>query len=151
VPLRGEPHPIVQAPAGCDLVRVEDGAIAIAGRPALTERLVSSWLRREAGRDLAGAVARHATALALPPPPITLRDPKTRWGSCSARRSLSLSWRLILAPPTVLDYVAAHEVAHLVEMNHSRRFWAVVARLSPDHRQHEAWLREHGRGLHRYG
>lgn len=81
---------------------------------------------------------------------ITLRDTRSRWGSCTSDGALMYSWRLILAPPAVLDYVAAHEVAHLVEMNHSPAFWAVVSHLCPDWKRHRAWLRQHGEALHRW-
>jgi predicted metal-dependent hydrolase len=80
-----------------------------------------------------------------------VRDPKGRWGSCSHRGRLSFSWRLILAPEWVLDYVIAHEVAHLVEMNHGPRFWRLVERLYPDSLRPREWLRRNGTRLHRYG
>jgi hypothetical protein len=81
---------------------------------------------------------------------ITLRDTRSRWGSCASSGALSYSWRLIMAPPEVLDYVAAHEVAHLAEMNHSAAYWAGVARLLPGYEAPRQWLRAHGAGLHRY-
>ena len=81
---------------------------------------------------------------------VTFRDTRSRWGSCTSDGSLMLSWRLVLAPPEILDYVVAHEVAHLVEMNHSAAFWAVVADLCPDYRAAKTWLRTDGPGLHRY-
>ena len=151
IPVRGDAHEIVQGRSARDPVTVADGVIAVAGSPAATGRLVQGWLLREAARDFEDAIAHHAGELDLPAPPFTLRDPKTRWGSCSSRKTLSLSWRLIMAPPEVLDYVAAHETVHLIEMNHSARFWALVKRLSPDFREHEAWLKQNGRSLHRYG
>lgn len=151
IPVRGEPHRIIHNQHGRDPILVEGGVLTVSGSAAATRRLVVNWLANEAGRDFRQAVDWHAAALDLPAPPITLRDPKTRWGSCSSRKTLSLSWRLIMAPPEVLDYVAAHETAHLLEMNHSARFWALVERLSPDFREQERWLKEHGRSLHRYG
>ncbi|TDL81891.1 M48 family peptidase [Palleronia sediminis] len=108
---------------------------------------VARVLRDEAAASLGPAVARHAAALGRSAPPIRLRDTKSRWGSCSGRGGLMFSWRLILAPPPVLDYVAAHEVAHLEQMNHSPAFWAVVARLDPDHRAAQDWLRAKGGSL----
>ena len=96
---------------------------------------------------LQAATERYAAQLGRPFKRITLRDTRSRWGSCAADGSLSYSWRLIMAPPGVLDYVAAHEVAHLAEMNHSPAFWAVVARLCPDYALHRAWLKRHGAGL----
>ena len=88
--------------------------------------------------------------LGVKPARITVRDTASRWGSCSAARSLSFSWRLILAPDFVLDYVVAHEVAHLREMNHGPRFWAHVRSLVPDIETPQDWLKVHGRGLQRY-
>ena len=79
-----------------------------------------------------------------------LRDQSSRWGSCSTTRVLSFSWRLILAPPNVLDYVAAHEVAHLAQMNHGPKFWALVAKTMPQMEEARAWLRVYGMDLHRY-
>ena len=80
-----------------------------------------------------------------------MRDQSSRWGSCSNTGVLSFSWRLILAPPHVLDYLAAHEVAHLVELNHSARFWRLVERICPDFERAKVWLDVHGTDLHRYG
>lgn len=92
---------------------------------------------------LAARLGRQPTALAL-------RDPRSRWGSCSSQGRLMFSWRLIMAPPRILSYVAAHEVAHLVEMNHSPAFWARVAELHPGWEADRRWLREHGAWMHRY-
>jgi predicted metal-dependent hydrolase len=82
---------------------------------------------------------------------VSVRDQTSRWGSCSSTGVLSYSWRLILAPPFVLEYLAAHEAAHLVEMNHSRAFWRQVERICPDFKRAKAWLDAHGANLHRYG
>jgi predicted metal-dependent hydrolase len=82
---------------------------------------------------------------------VSVRDQASRWGSCSTTGVLSYSWRLILAPPFVLDYLAAHEVAHLVEMNHSRAFWRIVGRICPNAARAKTWLDNHGADLHRYG
>ncbi len=110
---------------------------------------VATFLKATARYHLTEASARHAAALRRIHGRITLRDPRSRWGSCTAAGDLMYSWRLVMAPAEVLDYVAAHEVAHLVEMNHSPAFWAVVARLVPDHARHRAWLRREGATLHR--
>lgn len=75
---------------------------------------------------------------------ITIRDQKTRWGSCSSRGNLNFNWRLVMAPPPIIDYVVIHELAHLIELSHSPRFWETVERYCPDHREHRRWLREHG-------
>ena len=82
---------------------------------------------------------------------VTLRDTTSRWGSCTAQGALNFSWRLIMAPPFVLDYLAAHEVAHLVHHDHSARFWTLTRRLAPETDRAEAWLRAQGASLHRYG
>lgn len=96
-----------------------------------------------AARDFADQIGKTVTA-------VSMRDTVSRWGSCSAAGRLSFSWRLAMAPPDVLDYVAAHEAAHLAEMNHGPRFWALVERLMPDYRTRRDWLRTRGRDLHLY-
>lgn len=114
---------------------------------SLSRRLVS-WLKQEARRELNDAVARHSSKIDVRPKQIRITDTTSRWGSCSSTRTLSFSWRIIMAPPEVLDYLAAHEVAHLVEMNHSDRFWKLTRKLCPDTDLHKNWLRVHGAKLH---
>ncbi|SEW29029.1 hypothetical protein SAMN04488515_2056 [Cognatiyoonia koreensis] len=114
-----------------------------------TGRRVQAFLKLLARDRLAAASDTYAAAVGKPYDTISLRDTRSRWGSCSSRGGLMYSWRLVMAPPAVLDYVAAHECAHLVEMNHSSAFWSVVAGLMPDYAQHRAWLRENGDQLHR--
>jgi predicted metal-dependent hydrolase len=156
LPLRGEPFVVVcegptRAATRIDRDRPGGPAIIVGGSPAGVAGRVKRFLQAEAMRDYQQAVARHAGTLGLAPGRITLRDPKGRWGSCSSAGGLSFSWRLILAPPVALDYLAAHEVAHLREMNHSNRFWRLVHELAPETDAAEAWLKRHGAGLHRYG
>ena len=156
IPFRGVPHRIVHWSTVAGPTVATEGAggealIAIAGDVAHVARRGRDFLEREAKRDLAGAVARHTGALQVAAKRITVRDTKTRWGSCSASGALSFSWRLVLAPPFVLDYLAAHETAHLKEMNHSHRFWTLVHRLCPRTEEAEHWLKRHGAELHRYG
>lgn len=110
-------------------------------------RVFLQWLARD---RLAQRVDHHAGRLGRAAGRLTLRDTRSRWGSCNAAGDLMFSWRLVMAPPAVLDYVAAHEVAHLAHMDHSPAFWAAVARLLPDYATPRRWLREHGGGLHRY-
>jgi hypothetical protein len=112
---------------------------------------VRDFLKREAKSDLEAASRRAAAALGIAVKRVSIRDQSSRWGSCSTTGVLSYSWRLVLAPPFVLDYLAAHEVAHLIEMNHSRRFWRVVERICPDLARAKAWLDANGTSLHRYG
>jgi predicted metal-dependent hydrolase len=156
IPLRGTPHRIVHWSAVRGLTRAVKDAegqpiIAVSGEGAHVARRIGDFLKAEARRDLEAAVARHTAALGLPARRIALRDTRSRWGSCSSRGDLNFSWRLILAPDFVLDYLAAHEVAHLKEMNHSHRFWAVTHRLCPRTEEAEAWLKRHGASLHSYG
>lgn len=120
----------------------------VPGPPARLAPRVAAWLREQARRACVAAAVRHAAALGLRPGRISLRDPRSRWGSCTASGDLMFSWRLIMAPAAVLDYVVAHEVAHLAEMNHSPRFWAVVKRLCPDYPAARDWLRRNGSRLH---
>jgi len=151
VPLRGVEHLIVHRPAARGVVWLEAGAICVAGEAPHVARRVADFLKREARRDLEAAVARHAAALAVKPRRIALRDTTSRWGSCSSSASLNFSWRLILAPAHVLDYLAAHEVAHIVHMNHSPMFWNLTRRLFPETDRAEAWLKANGSSLHRFG
>jgi predicted metal-dependent hydrolase len=156
IPLRGVAHRIVHRGQARGTVWTEtDGRgnrlICVAGdRPHLARR-VGDFLRREAKRDLEQASRRYAERLDVTLKRVTVRDQTSRWGSCSTTGVLSFSWRLILAPPYVLDYLAAHEVAHLVEMNHSPRFWRTVLAVCPDTRRAKVWLDVHGTDLHRYG
>ncbi|MBL8543130.1 MAG: M48 family metallopeptidase [Hyphomonadaceae bacterium] len=118
---------------------------------ALFEARLLRFLKDQAREDLIDRVARHAVTLEVKPARLQVKELRSRWGSCSADGMLSFSWRLILAPPFVLDYLAAHEVSHLREMNHSRRFWAHVRRCMPDYERGRAWLHEHGSALHAVG
>lgn len=129
-------------------VRIEDDSLLVPGEPSAIPARIAAFLRSRARDRLAQACDRHARALGRSYVRLTLRDTRSRWGSCTAEGALMFSWRLILAPPEVLDYVAAHEVAHLVEMNHSPAFWATVARLMPGYQPHRAWLKRHGQALH---
>ncbi|MEL6235935.1 MAG: SprT family zinc-dependent metalloprotease [Pseudomonadota bacterium] len=148
VPFLGMPHP-VQAAAGRS-PRIAEGAIAVPGPSETAGRRVAALLKSLARDRLTEAADRYAAALRRAPGRITLRDTGSRWGSCTSRGDLMFSWRLVMAPEAVLDYVAAHEAAHLVEMNHSPRFWGHVARLRPDWRIQRDWLRSHGADLLRY-
>jgi predicted metal-dependent hydrolase len=111
---------------------------------------VERWYREEARRHIATAVAREARHLGVRPGRIGIRDPRTRWGSCSAHGNLSFSWRLVMAPAEVLDYVVVHELCHLRELNHSTRFYRLLDAARPGWREQAAWLREFGHELHDY-
>ncbi len=152
IPLRGAPHVIQHRPGARGGVWIDGaGVIAVAGDPSFLSRRVRDFLKREARKDIGAAARRHAAALGVTIRKVSIKDTTSRWGSCAADGSLSFSWRLILAPPFVLDYLAAHEVAHRREMNHSARYWRVVAALYPDYDRAEAWLKRHGAELHRWG
>ena len=139
----------IRATAGRRLIHA-DHVLHVPGRPADLPGRVAAFLREAAREACVAASDRHAAALGRRPGRITLRDPRSRWGSCTSAGDLMFSWRLVLAPWAVLDYVVAHEVAHLAEMNHSNRFWQVVRGLCPDYDVPRDWLRRHGAGLHGY-
>jgi predicted metal-dependent hydrolase len=156
IPIRGIKHRIRHAGQrrGAAVLRHEGDeqpTLVVAGDPAHLKRRVIDFLKREARRDVEAAVQRYAARLEVRPTSLRLRDQTSRWGSCSAGGQLSFSWRLIMAPPFVLDYLAAHEVAHLRELNHSRRFWRLVEALCPDTEQARAWLAAYGLSLHAIG
>lgn len=156
VPLRGQSHRIAHRKGRRGTVWIEIGedgerTICVAGDTPHVDRRVGDFLRREAKSDLEMASLRAAERLGVEIRRVSVRDQSSRWGSCSTTGVLSFSWRLILAPPFVLDYLAAHEVAHLVEMNHSTRFWRLVNRICPNVRRAKTWLDVHGTDLHRYG
>lgn len=140
----------------------EPARIGVGGDPARFSNGVIRVLKAEALGFLSERTEVHAAAIGKPLPTVSVADARSRWGSCRPPRTrgfgaecevgrIRYSWRLILAPYAVADYVAAHEVAHLVEANHSPRFWAVVKDLVGDHRPHREWLREHGARLHAFG
>lgn len=157
MPLRGEDHRIgfVGMVSRHGTVWTEagqrGGRICVAGDERHAPRRLRDWLKREARKDLVDRTGWHAKNLGVTPKRVTVRDQTTRWGSCSASGVLSYSWRVILAPPVVLDYLAAHEVAHLKEMNHSDRFWALVRETMPNMDEGKGWLKKHGNSLYRYG
>jgi predicted metal-dependent hydrolase len=153
-PLRGLPCRVraISGRGVASLERRGEGyLLTVPGEPEFLARRISDFLRREARRDLTAAVARHEAAIGRRAAKIRIADPKSRWGSCSSARVLTFSWRLILAPPRVLDYLAAHEVAHLRIMNHGPRFWTLVDELDPDNGIARAWLNKAGVGLSAVG
>jgi predicted metal-dependent hydrolase len=158
IPLRGQAHRVCftgqsRARAIVEVVPSAGGLprLNVSGRLEHAPRRLKDWLVEQARGDLDACVAEHALRLGVKARRITLRDQTSRWGSCTASGLLAFSWRLILAPTQVLDYVAAHEVAHLREMNHGPRFWKHVARAMPRLEDAKRWLRNHGADLHRYG
>ncbi|MEP3431754.1 MAG: SprT family zinc-dependent metalloprotease [Roseibium sp.] len=156
VPLRGEDHLIV--PTGklrglVSVVRSEDEApsLHVPGNDDHIPRKVTTWLKAQAKAELTDRATYHAARIDKKIAAISIRDTKSRWGSCASNGRISFSWRLILAPPDILDYVAAHEVAHLQEMNHSARFWKLCEELAPQTPEARLWLKENGTRLHGFG
>ena len=158
IPLRGRLHRVCFAgpERGRAVVEIEQSGsgtprLDVSGRLEHAPRRLKDWLVEQARADLEACVALHTRSLDVKARRITLRDQTSRWGSCTAGGLLAFSWRLILAPGHVLNYVAAHEVAHLIEMNHGPRFWKHVARCVPRLEEAKRWLRNNGADLHRYG
>ncbi|WP_371168193.1 M48 family metallopeptidase [Aliiroseovarius sp. 2305UL8-7] len=149
IPYLGRLHPIVAAPVRAP--RIVDAQILVpSSDPARTAARLEAFLKRAARDQLAQASDKYAAQVNRSFGRLTLRDTRSRWGSCSSEGNLMYSWRLILAPAEVLDYVAAHEVAHLVHMDHSPAFWSQVNAIYPGYEAPRKWLRDHGTQLHRY-
>jgi hypothetical protein len=152
IPYRGDVHTIHAAARGPAPVWIDRGArsIRVSGLSEHAPRRLLDFLKREARRILDARVKEFSTRIGVAPKRITVRDTASRWGSCSTTRAISFSWRLILAPPFVLDYVVAHEVAHLKHMNHGARFWSLVRELVGNVEKPQDWLNKNGPLLHRY-
>jgi predicted metal-dependent hydrolase len=148
LPLSGRMYPVL-AGTGRRVQITPDG-IFVPGPPERMGKRLSAHLKELARDRLAGASDDYAARLGRGYTRLSLRDTRSRWGSCTSDGGLMYSWRLVMAPPEVLDYVAAHEVAHLAEMNHSAAFWAEVTRIYGDYSAARGWLRTHGSTLHRY-
>ena len=151
VPVHGADRLLVHVPeARCGIV-LDGGRLVVSGERDFFARRVGDWLKREARRRITELAHVKAARLGRTVARVSVRDQQSRWGSCSATGNLNFSWRLILAPAEVLDYVVAHEVAHLAEPNHSANFWRLVDTLTDHAAFGRSWLRSHGPGLHAYG
>ena len=152
VPFKGVDHRIVLSGKLRGLVEVceENGemVLKVPGEAQTVSRKLVAFFKKQARSELDRVVTIHCDRLGVRAKQIRITDTTSRWGSCSSTRTLSFSWRIIMAPPEVLNYLAAHEVAHLREMNHSNRFWKLTKELCPDMEQHKSWLRVHGAKLH---
>jgi predicted metal-dependent hydrolase len=147
----GERYRVVMTGERRGLIRfdLEEKTVHVPGDPAHGPRRLRDWLKAEAHRKLAEASRLRAEEMGLEVKRVTVRDQRSRWGSCSSASELSYSWRLIMAPPFVLDYVAVHEVAHIRHMNHGPGFWRLVLKHCPSAGEAKTWLRKHGDELHR--
>lgn len=151
LPILGERHRIQHAPWARRGVWREQGLLYVSGAAEHLARRVADYLKAEARRVCRARAEEKALAIGARLSRVSVRETRSRWGSCSSDGALSFSWRLILAPELVLDYVVAHEVAHLRHLNHSPAFWRLVAELAPDFEAQRRWLKRQGSGLWRYG
>jgi len=153
IPIFGIPHEIIHS-EGRGTVEIHTdqtskmGKIIVYGEKAHLPRRISDALKKLAERTIAPLVTEYSTIVGRKPISIRYKDTKSRWGSCSAEGNLSFSWRIIMAPHSVIRYLVAHETAHLIEMNHSARFWALCEKLCPDTKRCRAWLKRNGQALH---
>ncbi len=151
IPLAGVPHRLRRDPAARRGVWIDDGEICVSGAPEFFSRRVRDFLHHEARRRFAVQAMEKARIAGLVVRRVTVKDTRTRWGSCAADGAIAFSWRLLMAPDFVQDYVVAHEVAHLRHMNHGKRFWALVSRLTPHMDAAIPWLHAEGARLLRIG
>ncbi len=151
VPLDGRPHRIVHRPAMRGSVSLQGDEIHVAGDGAFLARRVGDWLRLHARRRLGALALAKAQAAGLTAKRVVIKDTSSRWGSCTSGGTLMFSWRLVMAPAEVQDYVVGHEVAHLRHMDHSRTFWALTEQLTPYRAWATEWLARNGAGLMRVG
>jgi predicted metal-dependent hydrolase len=151
IPFRGVPHLIVHEPGKRGTVSVEDDGtgpcLVVHGDRVHLPRRVADFLKREAKREIDALVARHTATVGRSAQAIRLRDTSSRWGSCTSSGTLSFSWRIMMAPGPVINYLVAHEVAHLKEMNHGPKFWKLCEELCPDTERCKAWLKRNGSAL----
>ncbi len=148
LPVEGDMLRIAKAPVR--RVTPDGECLLVPARGDAVAARLQAFFKTLARERLVAASDQYAATLGRAYTRITLRDTRSRWGSCTAAGGLMYSWRLIMAPPEVLRYVAAHEVAHLQEMNHSKAFWDLVGALMPEYQEPRLWLRENGADLHRY-
>jgi predicted metal-dependent hydrolase len=151
IPFRGVPHLIVHEPGKRGTVSVEGGAsgpcLIVHGDRLHLPRRIADFLKREAKNEIETLVAGHTATIGKSAKTIRFRDTSSRWGSCTSNGTLSFSWRIMMAPAPVINYLVAHEVAHLKEMNHGPKFWKLCEELCPDTERCKAWLKRNGSAL----
>lgn len=151
IPFQGVQHQVRHREDIHGAVWIENDAINVTGKVQHISNRLGDWLKKQAHIRIKSLVYQKAKKIDRIPSRVTIRDTRSRWGSCSSKGNLSFSWRLIMAPPEILDYVVAHEVAHLAHMNHSANFWNTVDRLTENAKSGRAWLKRYGSALHRIG
>jgi predicted metal-dependent hydrolase len=151
IPVRGIPHLIVHEPSKRGSVTVAEvngqPALIVHGERTHLPRRVADFLKREAKKDIDALVAKHTATVGRKAKAVRFKDTTSRWGSCTSDGTLSFSWRIMMAKPTVIDYLVAHEVAHLKEMNHGPNFWKLCGELCPRTDEAKAWLKKNGGAL----
>ncbi len=150
IPYRGLEHTICHNPDAVGIT-AESGEILVGGKPEHLTRRLKDWLKKSARREIVSLVMEKTNVINKKPGRITLRDTRSRWGSCGPTGNLNFSWRLIMAPEYVLDYLVAHEVAHLAHHNHNKDFWSLTKTLASNMAAAHGWLEEKGKTLHSYG
>lgn len=155
IPLRGVPHLIIHEPCRrgmAETAQIDGGpALVVHGDRRYLQRRVADFLKREAKREIDALVAKHTAAVGRRAKSVRFKDTSSRWGSCTSDGALSFSWRIAMAPGTVIDYLVAHEVAHLIEMNHGPKFWKLCRELCPRTDEAKAWLKRNGPALQAIG
>ena len=157
VPILGKEYKISHRPKDFGNVWLKEGPdiqipeLRVSGGSDHIARRVKDWLKKYAKNEVTYKATKFSNLLNKEIKKVSVRDTRTRWGSCSSRGNLSFSWRLVFAPERIVDYVCAHEAAHLVELNHSPRFWKLVYQLVGEWESSKEWLRKNGARLHRYG
>lgn len=146
----GEPLEIQRVSGRRSVAELRDRRLIVRGPNAGAVAAVERWYRRAARERLLAVAQRETARLGVDFRSLSVRDPKTRWGSCSHRGDLSFSWRLFLAPERVLEYVVVHELLHRREHDHSKAFWRLVETARPGWQEQMRWLRENGQELHDY-
>lgn len=150
IPVQGKFYSIKHSGSLRGVTHLHGDLIVVSGPEESIARKVINFLKQLAKKEITSRAEIEAMKLGVNYKKITVRDTTSRWGSCSHNKNLSFSWRLILAPKEVLDYVVAHEISHLLEMNHSKNFWNIVESIYPDHQSPRKWLKENGQSLHMY-
>lgn len=151
IPLRGKPHLIVHETAQRGTVRIDEDErgplLIVCGDRRHLSRRVADHLKREAKREIEALVGVHTASVGRKAKAVRFKDTSSRWGSCTSDGVLAFSWRIMMAPPPVINYLVAHEVAHLKEMNHGPKFWALCLELCPDTKRCKDWLKRNGSAL----